>query len=337
MPIGSSLGITLPTVGGSTNTWGSDLNTELNKIITAVEAQVPAGAIDFSADFDFNNYALTNAKHLDFDQQTSVTALNSVYFKTDNNLYVRDGGNNEVQITVSGALNNASAGGLGDSGGTYGTSGITFDWDGTRYNAKDGSGANDYADVRMDDLILQDGSGNQITIACPSIGTNYTVTLPNAVAASAGLFLQSDASGNCSWSNSTAQDITLTGSAKLVHGQRERIISAVAGEAGGVGSMSPVNSFWQASAGSQRLTIPIPCEVNERIVSITFYYAGADTSTKTFEAKHIYYSSEAVTTLNSNTSTAAINTTLTLNAGSLPYTERRTTSASTPPPSPIWR
>jgi hypothetical protein len=318
MPIGSSLGITLPTVGASTNTWGSDLNTELNKVITAVEAQVPASAIDFSADFDLNGYAVTSAKYSSYTQQTSVSALNAFYVKTDGNFYGRDGGNNEIQFTASGALNNASAGGLGDSGGTYGTSGITFDWDGTEYNAKDGSGADDYANVVMNDLLLNDGSGNELTIGVPSMGSNYTVALPSAVAGGATTILQSDASGNCSWSNTFSTDITLTGSATLNHGTRTIDIHASAGTGNSSGTdpnLNVTNHYINMNSVGAEWDIPVVLPAGVRITQVEVFIDGGDGSTKTAYLDYKTTTSLAApSNIASGTSTASIDATITMSS-----------------------
>jgi len=311
MAIGSSLGITLPTQGGNTGTWGTDLNTELQKVIDAVEAQVPASAIDFSADFDLNGYAITSIEYTSYDQQSSVTALNSLYFDTAGELYCIDGSSNSIQLTASGALNNASAGGLGDSGGTYGTSGITLDWDGSIYNAKDGSGANDYANVRMDELQLRDGSGNDLTIAAPAMFTNYTVTLPNAVAGGATTALQSDASGNCSWSNSFSTDITLSGSAELKHGDRILNIHASAGhftqDPNGVGRPLMSNTLFDVgmTTANEDWVMAVPLTDGDRIKQVDVLFYKGDTATTTVRLNYVTAAFQTPTGIGTGTSTTA--------------------------------
>jgi hypothetical protein len=292
MPIGSSLGITLPTQGGNSGTWGTDLNTELQKVIDAVEAQVPASAIDFSADFDMNDYGLTSVRTVACTQQSSVTELNAMYFDTNGDFYIRDGLNNAVQITNAGVLNNASAGGLGDSGGDYGTSGITFDWDGTNYNAKSASGDN-YAPIRMSSALLRDNSTNTLTLATPSLSSDYTITFPSAVPGSSGTFLQSDTSGTITFSNSTGVDITLTGSAEVKHGSRTLTVPAAAGigynSAGSAvvnHSVSSVYSgFWESDTAADLFLLPIPLKVGDRLTSVVVWFTGSSTDTKTARLK----------------------------------------------------
>lgn len=288
MAIGSSLGITLPTQGGNTGTWGTDLNTELQKVIDAVEAQVPASAIDFSADFDLNGFGITSVEGVAFDQQSSYSGLNSIYFDTAGELYVRDGSNQTIQMTSGGSVNTASNGGVGDTGGDYGTNGIVFDWDGTIYNAKNGSSPYAYANVRMDELQLRDGSGNDLTIAVPAMSTNYTLTLPSAVPAANATILQATTAGTVSFSNSFAQNITLTGSAEVKHGSRTRVISALTGIGYDSTFASVVNhdpsgvnnTFWEADAAGDVFFLPINLDVGERITSIRCLLYGGNTSAK---------------------------------------------------------
>tara|TARA_R110002020_G_scaffold207256_3_gene412678 strand:+ start:16481 stop:17587 length:1107 start_codon:yes stop_codon:yes gene_type:complete len=333
MPIGSSLGITLPTQGSNSGTWGTDLNTELNKVITAIEAQVPASAIDFSANFDLNGYGLVDVDHVAFEQQSSVTTLNSAWFDTAGNFYVTDGGTNQVQITASGALNNASAGGLGDSGGTYGTSGITFDWDGTLYNAKDGSGANDYANVRMDALQLRDGSGNDLTVAAPSMSTNYTLTLPAAVPGSTAL-VQVSAAGVASYSNtvtslitasagvtaSVNQDFTTSGTGAYNHGTYQESYGGIAGQM--VDSSDNVyfaqGDYVHASradaAGTSVWSLWVAKKVGKTVESIDLYWDPQGTvGTKTFLARSAAVSTGTTNIEGSSSPTTATSGIITLN------------------------
>ena len=311
MAIGSSLGITLPSQGGNTGKWGNDLNTELQKVIDAVEAQVPASAIDFSADFDLNGYAITSVEGVSFAQQSSYTTLNSLYFNTAGELYVRDGANNNFALTSGGALSGA---GGSITGAGYGSSGIEINWDASRYNAKSGSGADDYADIRFNSAILRDDSGNDITLDAPSISSSYTLTLPTAVPASTGLFVQGTTGGALSFSNSTAQDITLTGSAELKHAGETKIISCASGfgsnTTGGYEgwdvTASTFSGWWEASAAGDYFIFPINLNVGDSISSITTYFEGVDGTTKTFSLCSMYYAGPTETVEETTTSTVAV-------------------------------
>lgn len=178
MPIGSSQGITLPTQGGNTDTWGTDLNTELQKLINSVESQVPSSAVDYSATLDVNEQGVENIDYLEFLVGGGTGGgARSLYMNTSGNLVFVDGSNNTVVLTAGGTLNSASIGGIADSGGDYGTNDIEVDWNGTQYDFHDG--ANNYAPVRVGDLRLED-SAFYITLTAPSLSASYTLTLPSA-------------------------------------------------------------------------------------------------------------------------------------------------------------
>ena len=314
MPIGTSLGITLPTQGGNTGTWGTDLNTEIGKIVTAVEAQVPVTAIDISADFDFNEFAATDVAHVSYRQGTAPTELNTTYVDSTGNLFFRDGANNAVQLTLSGNLNNASAGGLGDSGGDYGTNGISFDWDGTRYKALDGAGAQDYANVRMQSLELRDGSSNTLTVDVPSLSSDYNLTLPSAVPGSAA-FVQSDTSGNLSFSNNLTGTLAITGditaTGEVKHGTQSITLHALSGRGN-----DSTNTDWTysnlfddltATSASTEYFIPVDIPAGRRITQVDVEFFGASSGTKTasLKSKTIVGTAAATVASGSNTSTSS--------------------------------
>ncbi len=175
MPIGSSQGITLPTQGANTDTWGTDLNTELQKLINSVEAQVPSSAIDYAATVDFNTQATENIAHIKFRTANGTgNGVRSLY-SSGGELYYIDGTGTTVQLTSNGTLNFGSVGGIGDSGGTYGTSGIEVDWNGTQYDFHDG--AANYAPVRLDSVAFEDATFF-ITMNAPTLSASYSITLP---------------------------------------------------------------------------------------------------------------------------------------------------------------
>jgi len=205
----------LPTQGGNSGTWGTDLNTELQKIIDAVEASVPSNAIDFSADLDVNSQSLFSIDHLRFDEISAPSQVRAVYFDTNGELAIEDGAGNTVTLTSSGALNGASGGGIAGSG--YGTSGVEVAWvsGSSEYTFKTGAGANDYAAIVIDGLFLRDGSGNEIKIDAPSIASDYTLTLGAALPGSNNSVMLVDTSGN------------ITYDADPPHGNRVLDLSAV--------------------------------------------------------------------------------------------------------------
>jgi len=209
MAIGSSLGIILPTQGGNSGTWGSDLNAEITKIVDAIEAQVPVGAVDFSTNVLLGDVSIKEASAVSFLQKNNITANNSVYFSATGELMVVDGASNQVQLTANGVLNSASLAGLGNSGLTYGSNGVIFDWDGFAYNAKNGSGSDAYAPIRVGEVRIHDGSTNDLTLKVDPMGSNHSVTLPGALPANKSL-VSIDATGALDYNNTVANDIAFS-------------------------------------------------------------------------------------------------------------------------------
>ena len=273
MAIGSSLGITLPTQNGNSGTWGTDLNKELQKIIDAVEAQVPASAIDFSADFNLNSYGLTSVNRVAFDAlSTAPTDLRSAYFDSSGNFYVINGSGTAVQLTSGSGLSGA---GGSITGAGYGSSGIELNWDGTNYDFKDGSGADDFAPIEVGSLRLNDGSSNQLIHRVGSMSSNYTLTWPSAVAGGADYLLASNGSGGLSWTNSISAALALSGkvtfSGGTAHGDR------ILGLTGAAFRPEVSTATYQTSgniglqtntSGSQSFMICIPLKEGDQIKSI---------------------------------------------------------------------
>ena len=343
MAIGSSLGITLPSQGGNTGTWGTDLNTELDKIITAVEANVPVTAIDFSADFDIGDTVIESAKAVEFDVQSSDPSnTNAIFVDSAGEFNFTDNAGNTVQMTASGALNLAATGGLGDSGGDYGTGGITFDWDGTgHYNARYGSGTNQFSPVRMSLLKLRDGSSNELTVDVPSMSTNYTLSLPAAVPSTAGTLMQSDTSGNITFSNTGLDDITLaanqhvtvSGTGKFKHGSKDRTIPMARGLSLDNAYYNTAAGTWDSknSGGTEFLHFDLGLAEGERLVALTVHGISGDAAGEVMEG--ILYSksgtsalAQVSTTKTSGTATGADSISWSSSATGIEYTVPANTS-----------
>lgn len=294
MAIGSSLDITLPTQGANTGTWGTDLNTELQKIIDAVEAQVPISAVNFNATIDVENQGMEDIDYLEFSAGGGTgDGARSLYMDTSGELVFIDANGNSVQITSSGTLNSAALAGITGSG--YGSGGIEINWNGTQYDFFDG--ASDYAPIRVNDVRLAN-SGFFVTIDAPALSASYSFTVPSAAPGSAA-FLQMDTSGNVTASNTMAQAVTFSSTASVgstltvsgdcnvtgdvTHGNRVLPVSAVSTypiDSGGGPSINAAG-YWNAGGVSEICWLPIPLKVGDRIRSMVVTVYGGDTSTKT--------------------------------------------------------
>ncbi len=189
MPYGSSLGVTAPTVSV---TPGPDYATQVNAYLAAlravVEAKVTPGGFNMSTDFSFLSGGTYRSATDLFSTRYTVQAAAisaatypaAVYFAgVSGDLYVNDSAGNQIRITNSGIVNVSASGGITGSG--YGTGGVEINWSSGNIAYRMFSGSGTYADVVCDDVILNDGSGNFITIQAPAMASDYSITLPDAI------------------------------------------------------------------------------------------------------------------------------------------------------------
>lgn len=158
--------------------------------------------------------ALLNAERVTLENKSS--ALNASTFPislymVDGELYFNDNAGNQVQITDGGAVNASALAGITGSG--YGSSGVEVNWDSANsvYRLRDGTGTNDFADVAVDDVLLNDGSGNTVTVGAPSISSDYTLTLPTAVPGSTSLVTMSSGGALATSRDPSVDTVTTTG------------------------------------------------------------------------------------------------------------------------------
>jgi hypothetical protein len=296
---GTPLGLTLPTIDGVAKESAAAplINTALSAIIARLEGKVGAADLDINADVSFKSGAVySGAKDLHraaFQSQTSaITAVsnpNTVYVLSGNLHYI-DGSGNLVQITSGGQVNVSTTGGI--TGAGYGTSGVEFNWDSVnvRFSAKSGAGANDFADLQCSDLLLRDGSSNQIRVQSPSLAGDYTFTLPTALPGAQAL-MHIDNTGQITASNSLATNahLTLVGTGEVKHGNRQLNISAAAAlpemtNTPNVGGNFNDNTGVWASTALGGLIFPLPLLVGDRVLQVEVMYDGVGSAgTRTVE------------------------------------------------------
>lgn len=257
MPIGTSLGLSLPTPGVTTD-WGDEINTALETIAEAVEGQVPSSALDVSSNIAFGGNDITAMGTIQFTNEAAgLTAAGDVrkVYTVSGELYFTDGSQNAIQITSGGALNAAALGGI--SGAGYGSGGVQVSWDsGTdAYLFKSGSGASDYAKIGVESVKLQDGSGNFLTLDTPSLASGYTITFPAAVP-------------------STTQGVSITSGGVVTfdgaHGSRTLTIHPAAGQHFSADdNPTYTTGAWVWTASNDIIDYPIPLEVGKRITAVT--------------------------------------------------------------------
>lgn len=204
---GQPITLTLPANGDPNPTASNKILTALTTLEVELERAVVPADMNISADLSFLSGATySRAKDL---MATSYAlqsvALNattfpaSIYFTgTNGDFYVNDGAGNQVRMTSAGAVNVASAGAISSTGSpAYGALGVELRWDGAdlEFEARAGAGADEYADIRLDDVILNDGSSHFLRVTAPSMVADYTLTLPSAVPATSNSVLTMDITG----------------------------------------------------------------------------------------------------------------------------------------------
>lgn len=201
MAYGDSLGVTLPEVLVTPGaTAAGMINAAIQACVDRLESQVTVAGLDINADLSMQSgatpFGLIDVHRVSFYDQTS--ALNAVtypqaLYAVGSDLYFNDDAGNQVRIVTAGGVDVSVAGGI--TGAGYGVSGVEVNWDGTNYNFKNAAGADAYASVVVDDVLLRDASGNAIRLAAPAgMAADYTITLPGAVPA-AQSFMTMDNAG----------------------------------------------------------------------------------------------------------------------------------------------
>jgi hypothetical protein len=203
----TDLSIPVPGIGGDT---GADAANAIVVSLDAIDLHdhtedkgslITSAAININDTLDFNGQAASSVKQITFSEQgSSPTDLNSMYAKSDGELYYRDDAGSEVKLTDEGKVN---VGGTGTLGGvTVGSSaGINYTegsyaWSAAPHNGTAGA----FANFNMRDLRLNGATSGVLAIKPADVIVSYNLTLPGG-APSANQFLMSDGSGIFSWQN----------------------------------------------------------------------------------------------------------------------------------------
>ena len=319
---GTPLSLTLPTINGVAKESAAAplINTALSAVIARLESKVGATDLDIATDVSFKSGAVySGARDLQraaFQSQIAALAAvsnpNTVYV-LNGDLHYIDGSGNLIQVTVGGAVNVSTTGGI--TGAGYGTGGVELNWDSinTLYRFRSGLLADSFADIQCADLLLRDGSGNNIRFQAPAIASDYTLTLPAALPGST-LLLQMSAAGLVTTSNSalnaltltSGQHVTVSGSGEYKHGTRQLHLSGSAGlnnTVGGAfatGNLDATDSQWTVGAGDE-LSFHLPLHVGDRILTVTMFANFVGAGTRTLEL--VLSSGGAPTVVTSATST----------------------------------
>lgn len=187
MSYGTSLGITLPTVSVTQGPlYATQVNSALQTVINTLETKVTPSGMDINDDLNFKSGLVYNAalnlERATFENKDSAISAATFpvgLYVVGGELYYNDNAGNQVQVTLNGEVNVSTTGGITGTG--YGESSVEVNWDSTNvaYRFRSGGGADDFADVVCNDVTLNDGSGNYLTIGAPSLSSDESYTLPS--------------------------------------------------------------------------------------------------------------------------------------------------------------
>jgi hypothetical protein len=335
MPIGSSLGLTLPSVGVTAGPdWAELLNEIAQALIDAVEDGVSSAiGLTITGDVAMAGFALSNVDHVAWENKAASFATASALYQRSNNLWYNDGSGNQIQLTVGGALNAASLGGIvGDYGGanpakvTYGDAAAAYVFT---------QDPNVPAKIDAGDLLLREAGAtgpNAITVKSPAaLATAYSLTLPATLPVGPVQVVTMSSSGalattaSPSVTNLTASgDISATGTvtgvgvatteADIRHGSRTVPLtsSAFRGHNGDWGDENPSGGSAYlsptASGGGANASYNIPIAVGDTLTEVRVYVRGNATDGVALRLYEVDLTTGA-TTQRGTTQTAALSAT----------------------------
>lgn len=234
MPIGSPLGVTLPSVGVTVGPdWATALNECVQACIDSIEDGVEsATGLSITGDVDMGGFALTTVDHVAWENKASVFTTASTLYQRANDLYYNDGSGNQIQLTSGGALNAASLAGIvGDYGGSNPAKVTYVDASSTFAFTQDPTVP---ATVDVGTIKLRrtgETAPNAITVQAPAaLAVAYSITMPAAVPVSTSLLTLS-AAGVMATTTTPS-----TSGADIIHGTRTLMFDADA--------LKPVSGTW---------------------------------------------------------------------------------------------
>lgn len=315
---GQPITLTLPSIGDAFPTAATQITTAITALETELERKVVPADMSMTADLSFvaggtNRRAkdlLATSYVLNASALSAATYPRSLYFTgTDGDVYANDGAGRQIRLTSNGAVYTAASGNITSTGSpAYGASGVELRWDGAdlEYELRSGSGANDYADVRLDDVVFNDGSSNSLRLTAPSLSSDYTLTLPTGVATGNNSMVQLSTAGALSSSTTPTLDgLTLANSAHVKHGEYELFIPAHAGVADNASlTVCDVAARgWVFTAATGVVHIPISLVDGARFLGILVYCKQGDSNNITCYFDKTTGSTGAATTITSSAST----------------------------------
>lgn len=178
----------LPAVGSTAGpTWATQLIAWCNEIEADIEASVVPAEISVNANFEFNNYRVTELQGAQFQSKATPSTAGG----TDTNmlevvsgeLFFIDGGGASIQMTSGGALNSSTTGGIvGDYSDSLAN--VSYSVANTEYTFNDHNAATRPAGLNCGNIALREkgASSNYVSLQSPgSLAASYVWVFPTAL------------------------------------------------------------------------------------------------------------------------------------------------------------
>jgi hypothetical protein len=197
------MGLNLPTVTVTPGPiWANNVNTAFSVVdahnhTSGNGVPITSAAININGLLSFNGNDATNFRSTRFSSQAGViSGANDVscLFVVGGDLYYNSGAGQHIQLTIGGALNASSIGGIG---GDYSTSGATVSYSSLNQTFTFWQSSNVSAILDVGPLKLHAiSNANYVNLqASGSMSSSYSLTLPTSLPGVQS-FLTVDASGN---------------------------------------------------------------------------------------------------------------------------------------------
>jgi hypothetical protein len=326
MPTFPTMPLIMPTVGGSSGSWGTLLASAFLVLdghqhlgVGSGGAQIVSAAININADLTFASYSATNLRSATFAAGQAVSGVRKLYVGANSELYWNNSAAGAAIQLTSGTSLNVSAF-IGGIGGDYTSvsAALNYDNSAARYTLKAGGGTT-WARVAAGEVRIHEHASTSsiyVALAAPAgIASPYTVTFPAAVPAAKRL-VQVSSAGVLTYENTgieastfsgliTAsagvtcaanQHVTVSGTGEVKHGDRVLTTGGIAGNGTNWSSSAVAGTFGaMASSGAGNLFVPIELTAGDRIKSVTYWLYGDGAA----DMIATVYSSDATRTLSS--------------------------------------
>lgn len=282
-----NMNLVLPVEGGSANTWAIVLDTMFALIdghghVAGQGVPIVSAALNINADVSWASFALTAAKAMTFTEvtTTAMTGYSDALFvnSADHNLYFRNSGGTNVQVTAGSTLNISIVGGIG---GDYATVSALFSYDDAtrRYLAQQEGFPRPWAGFATGDIDLYQKAAsiaNKVTLKSPAaLAASYALTLPAAVPAQAApLTISTTGAVLTDGVLGVNQNMTFQGTGHALRGNRSFTLpiryTGSYNVSGGLASVASIGyAGAQCPATSENGFFLAPAIVDEQLMTVT--------------------------------------------------------------------